>query len=691
MLRRAAVALFLSSAVMFALEPTLAKMVLPLAGGGPSVWAACLVFFQGALLLGYVASHALVTRLGPKRQAVAVCVVLVAGLAFLPTRVSAHATGSSLAVLVALSAAAGVPFVGLSMIGPSVQRWYHEVEPTRDPYVLFAMSNAGCLVALMAYPWLEPHMGLRAITLGVTVAYVALLVAVLAAALRLRPAPERPMDDEPREPVTRVQAARWALLAFVPSAYLSAVTTHVTIEVAPIPLLWTVPLALYITTFIVAFGGSTRAAPFAARALPLCAAAVAFVLVGRLANPAWLVASLHVAAFFAAALACHAELARLRPHASQLTTFYVWIAVGGAAGSIFVALVAPLVFDQYLEYPLLLLIALTLVPTAKASNRRADAIFAVIVAAAAMGTMVLARSRTGTLALVVFPGAVLALALVGMRHPRRFALSIALVLGVAGAYADNGRTLWRERNFFGTLRVSRDATFVVLTHGTTVHGRQLVDPARRREPLSYYARSGPAQDVFALHRAGDVIIVGLGAGTLAAYARPLEPWTFIEIDPAVVEVARNPKLFTFLSDAFPRGDETVLVGDARLVLATIARPAGLLVVDAFSGDAIPTHLLTVEAGKLYAEKTDLVALHVSNRHANLTPVVARLARDLGWLAAERDDVVMTDRDAQDGKSPSKWIVMARAPEGLPEGWEVLVADGKAAWTDDATSVLPILR
>ena len=702
MLARVTVALLLSSAVMFALEPMLAKMMLPGAGGGPSVWTACLVFFQCALLLGYVASHALLRRFGPRRQALIVCAVLAMGLFWLPVRLPDRAASSSFAVLSILCLAAGAPFVALSMIAPSLQRWYHEVAPTREPYVLFAMSNVGCLAALVAYPVVEPYVGLHAQSRIAAVAYVALILSVVAAAVGVWRAAPAPIAVEVHVPVPRSHAARWVLLAFVPSAYLAAVTTHVTTEVAPIPLLWTIPLALYITTFIVAFGGPTRAGALAARVLPLFSACVVFVVIAQIRTPAFLIAAIHVATFFVSALASHSELARLRPPAPQLTTYYVWIALGGAAGSIFVALVAPLLFDQYLEYPLLILFALTVCPpsSARVSTMRADVLFAIAVAVVAMVTMTVARSRTGAFAFVVFPGVALAVALVALGRPRRFALSIALVLGIAGAYAETERTLWRERNFFGTLRVSRDATnsFVVLTNGTTVHGKQRTDPARRDEPLAYYARTGPAQDVFSLarrrHETDDVIVVGLGAGTLAAYAQPQERWTFIEIDPAVISVAKNPRLFTFLSDAFPKGDYTILEGDARVVLERQHGRAGLLVMDAFASDAIPTHLLTVEAGRLYATKARLVALHVSNRHARLSPVVARLARDIGWVAAERDDLVMTDRDERDGKTPSQWILLAPsrdAIDGLADTWEVLDADDRRAWTDDATSVLGILR
>lgn len=685
---------------MFVLEPTIGRMILPHAGGGPSVWAACLVFFQAALLLGYVASHALTTRFAPKRQAIVVCAALALGLLFLPTRIGERASSSALGVLATLTLAAGTPFLALSMIAPTLQRWHHAVEPDREPYVLYAASNAGSLVALVAYPFLEPFVGLRAIAIGVTVVYVALIAAVVIAALPLRKLADE-LEENDEEPVAAAQAARWALLAFVPSAYLAAVTTHLTVEVAPVPLLWTIPLALYIATFVIAFAGWTRAATLAARALPFFAVAIAFLLVTRIVHPPVTISAIHLVAFFVAALACHGELARLRPHASQLTSYYVWIAAGGAAGSVFVSLLAPLLFDQYLEYPLLLLFALTVRPAPSTARApRVDVLFALGVGVISIAMTTLARSRSGVLAVVLFPGVALALALVAMSHGRRFALSVALVLATAGVYGAGDRTLFRERNFFGTLRVSKspNGAFVVLTNGTTVHGRQFADPAKRRQPISYYGRSGPAADLFDLARADhldeDVVIVGLGTGTIAAYALPGERWTFIEIDPAVIAIAQNPALFTFLTDAFPHGDLTIREGDARVVLRSMDHRAGLLVVDAFSGDSIPTHLLTVEAGRLYAEKADLVALHVSNRYADLAPTVARMARDIGWIAMARDDDVLTDEQLAGGLSPSDWIVLAPSDEvlsGIGDAWVRLRADDRAAWTDDRASVLSILR
>ncbi|CAN5339087.1 fused MFS/spermidine synthase [soil metagenome] len=704
MIRRVAVAMFLGSAVMFALEPTLARMILPHAGGGPSVWTACLVFFQVALLVGYVAAHALTTRLGARAQIIVLIGVLLVGIAFMPVALHDDATSSAVGVLRALAVAAGVPFVALAMISPTLQRWQHATVADREPYVLYAASNAGSLIGLVLVPLLEPFLGLRAMARGATAVYVALVVVVATAAARRLRAPPEPRVAE--DAVAPVLAARWALLAFVPSAYLAAVTTHVTIEFAPMPLLWVIPLALYIVTFIVAFAGGGRVllpARLCAHVVPFTTAIIVFLLVTRANAFPFSLGALHFGAFGVAALACHTELARLRPAPTQATAFYVAMAAGGALGSVFVAVLAPLLFTQYLEYPLLVLCAIAITPpravtAPSAPDRRRDVLFALVIGAIAFGSSVAARSTRGLLAALVFPGVALAVALVGFRHRRRYALGLAFIVGIAGVYADDGRTLYRERDFFGTLRVARDPNdqLTVLVHGTTIHGKQSLDPTKRREPLSYYARSGPAGDVFALaHREHltNVIVVGLGAGTLAAYALAGERWAFIEIDPAVIRLAQNPKYFTFLSDAFPGGSD-VREGDARVVLRSLAPQGGLLIVDAFSGDAIPTHLLTLEAGRLYAEHASVVAFHVSNRHANLVPIVGRMARDLGFYATERDDIIVDDEDAAMGKSASDWVVMASsraALSGLGSDWDAVDPDGKPAWTDDRTSVITILR
>jgi hypothetical protein len=705
--KRAILAAFLGSFVMFALEPALGRMILPWAGGGPSVWTACLVFFQAALLLGYGGAHVVATRLRPRAQAAVVLGVLAVGLAFMPIAVPDRGATSTAAVIRTLALAAGVPFVALATLAPTLQRWAHAVTPEREPYRLYAASNAGSLVGLVAYPLAETMLGLHAIARVIAAAYAVLFVAAIATAIaRLRARAHEASDRaEAPEPIRAPTAARWLVLALVPSGYLAAVTTHVTVEIAPIPLLWAIPLAAYLATFVIAFAGAPRAAKVAGWILPALALGVAFVVVARWMRPAFPLGVLHVGTFFVAALVCHSELARLRPAPAQATAFYLCVALGGVLGGVLVAFVAPLVFDQYLEYPLLLLFALVLAPPLRApSLPRLDLPFAVGVGAIAAVTLWWGRSSTSDYRLALFPGLPLLVTASAWGRPRRFALALGLTMALASGFTESGRTLLRERSFFGALRVARDPSgkFTVLAHGTTVHGRQLVDPKLRRIPTSYYARSGPAGDVFDFARSriaqrgtpGDFVVVGLGTGTLAAHALPGERFTFVEIDPAVVRVATDPKLFTFLSDAFPSGGYDVREGDARVVLPGWDRKADLLVLDAFSGDAIPMHLLTVEAGRIWTAKAGLVALHVSNRHVDLGPVVARLARELGLVAFERDDILVDDDERALGKSASDWMLLGPERgelEDLPRGWMIVDADEQPAWTDDRASLLPLLR
>ncbi len=722
MIVRAAAAAFLGSFVMFALEPALGRMILPWAGGGPSVWTACLVFFQGALLVGYGAAHLVATRLRPRAQAIVVLAALGLGLAFFPIAIPERDATSTTAVVRALALAAGVPFVALATLAPMLQRWTHAAAPDREPYRLYAASNAGSLVGLVAFPLAETVLGLHAIARVLTVVYVVLFAvagATALAALRARPAPvarreadvaeEDEAAPESQSGIRVAVAARWLVLALVPSAYLAAVTTHVTVEIAPIPLLWALPLGLYLATYVLAFAGAQRVAKVAGWVLPVCALGVAFVLVAHWMRPAFALGALHLFGFFLAALVCHSELARLRPAPAQATAFYFFVALGGVLGGVVVAVVAPLVFDTYLEYPLLLLFALVLSPPIRArTSPRRDLAFASVVGVVAIATLHWTTSTPGAALPLVFPGLPLLATLVAWGQPRRFALALGAVVAVAGNFADTGQTLHRERTFFGALRVARDSsgTFVVLAHGTTVHGRELIAASKRRTPTSYYARSGPVGDVFDYVRAsaasrgtpGDFVVVGLGAGTLAAYALPGEHFTFVEIDPAVVRIAQDPHYFSFLADAFPNGGYDIREGDARLVLSRYGGPAerraSLLVLDAFSGDAIPMHLLTVEAGRIWMAKSELVTIHISNRHVDLGPVVARLAHALGLVAFERDDILVDEEERALGKSASDWMLIGpdrNAIDDLPRGWIVVDADDAPPWTDDRASLLPLLR
>ena len=497
---------------------------------------------------------------------------------------------------------------------------------------------------------------------------------------------------------------RWLCLALVPSGLLLAVTTHITTDLAAVPLLWVVPLALYLLTYVIAFARRPwlrhvwmlKAQPFVL--IPL-------VLLFTWTLPFWVGLPLHLLCLFVSALVCHGELARLRPRAEHLTEFYFWLALGGALGGAFTALLAPLLFDGVFEYPIALAAACLLRPMrAPEGGRRAmDFILPLAIGAliaARGGGLDLGLPDFGMLGLllVCVPSAVALYALA--ERPLGFGLGIAAALAAALLTADGHTVVARERSFFGVYTVKRDpAGYHVLVHGTTVHGAQSVDPSGWREPLTYYHRDGPLGHLFSAlgARPRAIGVVGLGAGAVACYRRPGQRWTFYEIDPLVERIARDQRYFHYLAECAP--DAAIRSGDARLTLQDAA-PASydLLILDAFSSDAIPMHLITREALALYLDKLapgGVIAWHVSNRNLDLAPIVADLAADAGVVAWARSD--QPSRAALAGyRSPSSWIALARRAEDLAP----LVADARwtrlqgrpdaRPWTDDFSNLLSAL-
>jgi len=449
---------------------------------------------------------------------------------------------------------------------------------------------------------------------------------------------------------------------------------------------------------------------------------VLLAMLSEVGHPGWLIIAVHVGAFFLAALVCHGALAALRPPARRLTEFYLSMSVGGALGGLFNALVAPFVFQRLYEYPLVIALgcmARAAVPEfdgkprdASARARRLDLLVPLGVGAATALLVVVVQRfgvEPGGTAVGLMFGPALLFNYSTLHRPIRFGLGVLAIFVASALYPGNaGRVLHSERGFFGVVAVSLDPTgqFHQIVHGDTIHGRQAIDPARRAEPLVYYSRSGPVGQILAeydTHSASpNVGVIGLGAGSLAAYARPGEKWTFYEIDPIVIRVATDPRYFTFLHDAFPDpADLTLVLGDGRVRLRSAPDGAyGLLVLDAFSSDAIPMHLVTEQALALFLEKLapgGLIALHVSNRFLNLYPVFADLARNAGLVALARRDLRVSPAEENEGKLASEWIVMARDEAGLGSlagdaRWVRLKGHAeRRLWTDDYSNLLGVFR
>jgi hypothetical protein len=698
-------AIFTSAFLLFLVQPMIAKAILPSFGGAPSVWITAMLFFQAALLVGYLFVHVGSTRLTPEAYRLVHLSVLVLAALTLPVGIRVapplEQTTPTGWVMLMLLLGVGAPFFALSMSSPALQRWFSLSGHSRagDPYFLYVASNAGSLAALLAYPLvIERFLPLdfqEYLWSGAFIAFIALSASC-----------SRYIRSESAAQAVRTLArsswsdrSRWAALAFVPCALMLGVTNFISSEIAALPLFWVLPLAAYLVTFMISFSARPLISPaWAAKATPFAVlVAIPALLPGIL--PVWLVIPIHLAVLLIAGTAIHGRLAALRPQPEQLAEFYVFLSLGGVLGAVFAALVAPHVFVVVIEYPLFLGLAYLVSRSTVGTSRAGVGPVMAAAGLVLLATTAIAVVLTGRLEATTVAASAPAVALIGallLAGSRRSQMPIVLMslLGVL-LLASQATSIHSERTFFGTLRVREidGGTQRVLMHGTTDHGRQNVRPDQRRVPLTYYSRSGPVGDIFTLWRDGatDVGVIGLGVGTLAAYGRPGERYTFFELDPAVVDVARNPSYFTYLEDS--RADVRVVVGDGRLATERMRDGAfDLFVVDAFSSDVIPTHLLTREALALYTRKVSaegLIAFNVSSRYFDLAPVVAASAAELGLISVQRLDLTH-GTGAQRGKHPSIWVVVARrrsavAPLLATGRWKT--ADTGSGWTDSYSNPL----
>lgn len=717
--------LFLSAFLMFLIEPMIARMVLPLLGGAASVWNTCLVFFQGMLLCGYAYAHGATTLLGPRRHAAAHMLVVLAPLLLLPVALSAGTPpptqNPSGWLLATLLTSIGLPFFALSTSAAVLQKWYSATDDAgaRDPYFLYAASNLGSFAALVAYPLVvERTLRLQQQAHLWTFGYGLLAILTVGCAIvvwrtggRAAQPSTAAADALPAEALTWARRARWTVLAFVPSSLLLAVTTYMSTDVASVPLLWMVPLCVYLGTFVVAFSPSAAPARrLAARLMPMAVITLALVLIAQMNQPVSLVIPLHLVVFAVVALACHGEVAQDRPAPSRLTEFYFWISLGGMLGGLFNALLAPILFTSIVEYPLVLVVACLVRRAAATPPSRStwvwDAGWVAVVFALAAASVVV-NGRFGSVSRFLILGAAVPalLAFSQQRRPIRFAGCVAALL-VSGVLVQSpfGQAVFAERTFFGVYRIRVDErlNYRFMFHGPTLHGMQSASEGRRTESLSYFHKAGPIGQVFAAVPVAtstpQVGIVGLGVGSLASYAGAAQRWVFYEIDPAVERVARDAAYFTYLRDCGARCE--VVIGDARVSLGR-ARPGqfGLIILDAFSSDAIPIHLLTREALAVYVSRLapgGVIALHISNHHLSLSPVLGRLAQAQG-LAALWQREPATAGSFSDGKFPSEWMVLARDSADFgalardPRWLPPVVEARTPLWSDDFSNILSVLR
>lgn len=704
--------------LLFVVQPMVARLVLPRFGGSATVWSTSSLFFQVVLLIGYAYVHASTRLLGRRAQPILHLSLLLLPLVALPIALPPDAGGEGSPItwlLRTLALTVGLPFAVISTTGPLLQKWYSWTVGRRadDPYFLFATSNLGSFVGLLAYPFVvEPLLTLDQQRLWWSIGFgifLSLMAGCGLTALASRRA--LPSDLEPAQSaaagqgtVSAREVAIWLALAFLPSSLMLGVTAHLSTDIAAIPLMWVVPLAIYLATFVVAFARSSREVhPGWPIASAVTAVVATLVWMSASSLPVWLAFAVDLTLLATVAYTAHAQLAARRPSTAHLTTFFLIVATGGALGGLLNGLIAPLLLPAVWEYPVVVIASVLLaVPLARSPwstlERRYHPGFVRFLEAALFlmfGLLALyglqSAGRSAGLAVVV----VLLWAGAGLLWSRRTG---PLVVGLAALAVlptfVGGQMLVQDRSFYGAYQVKDKDGWRVFAHGTTVHGKQSLDPSRALEPATYYARSGPVGDVMrTLTDARELAVIGLGTGTLAAYGSEGQRITFFEIDPDVVAVASNPALFSYVSRSV--ADVQFVVGDGRLRLEE--QPAGsydALFVDAFTSDAIPVHLLTREAFASYARalKPDgILLVHVSNRVFDLEPVVAAAADDLGWATA----VGLGLADDATGATPSVWIALTPDRAAIDR----LVGDDRwrppgtrrVSWTDDFASILTALR
>lgn len=722
---RFVVTIFAGSFLLFLVQPLIARMALPRLGGAPAVWNSAMLVYQALLLGGYAFAHWL-GRFAPRRQAMIQCGALALAATMLPIGLvdlqPPPDASPFLFVPWLLLVSIGPLFLFVSAQAPLIQRWY-SASGGGDPYPLYAASNLGSFSGLIAYPLLaEPLLSVASQSRLWSAGFVGLVFLVAVSAIFLLGTSNAPAPDKAaeRSPVARSTLARWIILSAIPSGLMLSTTLHLTTDLVAMPLLWVVPLGLYLLSFSVAFAENRRPANLISRLAPVALVAATYGVFADVSPFALALAAISLVTLFALCVALHSQLFELRPDPSQLTRFYLAMSVGGVIGGLFCALIAPLLFDWTYEHPLLLVASawliggLGLTSSLKSlwasEDKRERAVRWGVIALLFLSSIgIVGGSDSAALAFATMLGFG-ALALVMLGNRLLFALTIAaMMLSLAGwnrlaMTLEPGRM---TRSFFGIYSIRETADHArLLFHGTTIHGIEAMgSPQAEMRPTSYYA---PRSGVGLAMRAAPALygpnaridVVGLGAGTLACYSKPGQHWRFYEIDPVMADIARDPAEFRFLARCQPKAP--IVIGDARVSLGREPSNASdILIVDAFSSDAVPMHLLTLEAFDTYRRHLapgGLLMVHISNRFLDLKPVLAAAAAH-GWNAKVR----YYEPGPQEQKqyfTHSLWVALSGSPDTIAklqasapkESWSALPAQPDvSAWTDDFASILPIIK
>ncbi|OGI06829.1 MAG: hypothetical protein A3I68_00610 [Candidatus Melainabacteria bacterium RIFCSPLOWO2_02_FULL_35_15] len=724
--------MFLSAILLFWIQPMFGKMILPLLGSTPNVWNTCMVFFQAMLLAGYIYAHKSISWLGVKRQAILHAVILFLPLLSLPLAIPNGwfpPTDKSpvLWLLMLMTVSAGFPFFVVSANAPMLQKWFSNTshKAGEDPYFLYVASNLGSMLALTGYPFfMELKFRLTDQSYLWMISYLILVMFILSCAIFLWRSPVLIAKSTPEENINSLLPlnlkTRWVLLSMIPSSLMLSVTAYLSTDIASVPLLWVVPLAIYLLSFVLVFARKpVFSHKLMVKIMPIMVLPVMIYILSEQTKIIWLTFLLHLLTLFVVCMVCHGELAKTRPAVTHLTEFYLWISFGGFLGGLFNALIAPVIFKTVIEYPLALVFACLLRPnlSSEKENSQKKKLDFILPLALGIFCFILFYGfhtfdmKPDWLSNLLTFGLPAILCYSFAKRPVRFGIGVGVILMISTLCINaKANILYTTRSFFGVHRVVLDSEEKYsrekchyLVHGRILHGAQSINPARRHEPLTYYYRTGPVGQLFTAFQndktKSKIAVIGLGTGSLTGYARIDQSWTFYEIDPVVKQIAGNEKLFTFLKDCY--GKYNIVLGDGRLSVKKVPDHFyDIFVLDAFSSDSTPTHLITKEAIKLYLDKLSpngVLAFHISNQYLNLEPILGNLASDAGLTAYVQFDVNITPEEKSFGKKPSKWVIMARKKEDFgklinDKRWKSLTYNPKfPIWSDDFSNILSIFN
>lgn len=728
---------FSSAFLLFLIQPMATRAVLPNLGGSPAVWNTAMLVFQMLLLAGYFYAFLLTRYVAPRRQPWVHLVIAMVSLTCIPLRIFIGASGEESVLhpvstlLTALVSQLGMPFFVLASTAPLLQFWVgvSRTSLAKNPYVLYSSSNLGSMVALLGYILvMEPISTLAQQQAFWSVFYVVAIAGVaLIGCFLVRLSGERKAAQKISDTTSSVEhgmafwrtCAVWVLLAFIPSSLSLGVTTYITTDIASMPFLWVIPLTIYLLSFVDAFASKPKIVPFALRYATFAGAAMLMLIAyGKQGYTGYFV--LHLIGFSLLAFAVHGFLARLKPSHDRLTTFYFCLSIGGALGGMFNSIIAPAIFRSAIEYPLSIALAVAVLTYIAQAHQEAQkfklwhvaycgiavlglsgALYLGLAQSAGMFLQAVAAFNANIFTYASLIAAVL-IALAARRAPVIVTVCTLAALStivVGDKYAFGLKLLHQDRNFFGVQRVmeSADGTYREIQHNTVIHGLQLLDAQKRLTPVSYYYLTGEAIRSLPELRHLPMGDIGLGAGSVQCFALPGQQVDLYEINPLNAEVAENKDYFTFLSDC--PGSHKIILGDGRITLAGVPdHRYGILIVDAFSGDSIPAHLLTVEAMQLYMQKLvkgGVLIINTTNHHLDLWPLLAKQAEAVGAVAYGKE---FTRLDKENQLFPARWVVITQSRRSLDtlltreKDWQPLIpSPDDRTWTDQYTNLLPYFK